>query len=282
VQDELAAAFLDLSVADVVLESCVRALHLLPEVAPVASAVVKYLVPHLATGRMRGLATTLGANYFLREGHWFGIFEKLLRDVRLFGLFDGSEPVVLSALAAQASCLARPGTDPRQADRLFEVDRSDDLAFDLSMLVTVADEDPVTAGLEEVCLTLAGRAAGDHDLMSAVALLERLGSALREGARSAVDPRSEAGQRLGETYARVFAALCLARASVGLQAAARQEVNLQWLAAGIVALLSPGTRMPRLASRALFEDLMRQCSCTDRLFLGCFAPLCEGAQSVVA
>jgi alkylation response protein AidB-like acyl-CoA dehydrogenase len=282
VQDELAAAFLDLSVADVVLDACVRSLHLLPAVAPVASAVAKYLVPHLATARMRGLGTTLGASYYLREGHWSGIFEKLLRDVRLFGLFDGSEPVVLSALAAQASCLTRPDTDPREADRLFAPDGWDDAGLDLSILETVADEDPVTAGLQEVCEHLTERAAGDPDLTSAVALLERRGSSLLDQARSAVDPRSEAGQRLGETYAQVFAALCVARAWIGSGPAGRQQVSPQWMAAGLVAVLSPGARMPRPTSQGLFDELMRQCRCGSRLFLGCLRHGDEVVRSGVA
>lgn len=274
VQDELAAAFLDLSVAEVVLESCVRALHLLPCVAPIASAVAKYLVPHLVTTRMRNLSTTLGARYYLREGHWSGIFEKLLRDVRLFGLFDGSEPVVLSTLAAQVSCIARSETDPRRADPLFQLHRSPEEPFDLRLLETVADEDPVTAGLGDVCAALMERAAGRKDVEAAVGLLARRGSTLLTQASGPVDPKSEMGQRLGETYAQVFAALCLARAFLGSVAMSQRDENLGWLSAGMVALLSPGTRMPRPTSRVLFGELMRQCE-DNQLFLGYFSKLCE-------
>jgi alkylation response protein AidB-like acyl-CoA dehydrogenase len=280
VQDELAAAFLDLSAAEVVLESCVRALHLLPAVAPVASVVAKYVVPHLATTRMRNLSTTLGARYYLREGHWSGIFEKLLRDVRLFGLFDGSEPVVLSALAAQASCLNRSDTDPRHADQLFQLDRSSQQPFDLRLLETVADEDPITAGLDDVCAALTKIAGGKDDVLAAAGLLARRGSTLLNRARGSVDPKSERGQRLGETYAQVFAALCLARAFLASVDLGLPETGLQCLTAGMVALLSPGARMPRPTSRVLFDELMRQCD-DKQLFLGHFSQLCERTQRVL-
>jgi alkylation response protein AidB-like acyl-CoA dehydrogenase len=56
VQDELAAAFLDLAVAEVVTACCVRVLSLLPDLAPISSAVAKYVVPHVVEARMRRLA----------------------------------------------------------------------------------------------------------------------------------------------------------------------------------------------------------------------------------
>ena len=115
VQDELAAAYLDLLVAEVVAGCCVRILR--PAARSWRRLVRGSQVPRSASRRgadARVSTTVLGARYSSGEGHWFGIFEKLLRDVRLFSLFDGSEPVVLSALAAQASCLtrARHGSPP--------------------------------------------------------------------------------------------------------------------------------------------------------------------------
>lgn len=262
VQDELTAAFLDLAVAEVVVSCCVRVLHLLPDLAPISSAVAKYVVPHLIETRMRGLSTVLGARYFLQEGHWFGIFEKLLRDVRLFSLFDGSEPVVLSALAAQASCLSGQDADPRSADDVFRFGRktSDEQPLGPGAFETVADEDPVTAGLEEVCTALEQRCATQPELRDAVVLLRERGDDLLKQAGRAVDPRSEAGQRLGERYARLFAGICLARAWLGPPDLDSRDVPFSWFVAGLVTLLRPGVRMPRSTSRSLFLELMRQCS----------------------
>jgi alkylation response protein AidB-like acyl-CoA dehydrogenase len=261
VQDELAAAFLDLAVAEVVSGCCVRVLHLLPDLAPISSAVAKYVVPHLVEMRMRSLSTVLGARYYLREGHWFGIFEKLLRDVRLFSLFDGSEPVVLSALSAQVSCLSEQDADPRRADDVFRFDsKTSEQSFGTRAFETVADEDPVTAGLQEVCALLEQRCPNDSDLVSAVRLLRSLGDDLLRQAGHAVDPRSEAGQRLGERYARLFAGICLARAWLDTPDAGRRGIPSPWLAAGLITLLWPGARMPRSTSRSLFRELMRQYS----------------------
>jgi alkylation response protein AidB-like acyl-CoA dehydrogenase len=266
VRDELAHALLDLVVGEIVTTSCVRALHLLPEVAPVSSAVAKYVVPHLAETRMRRLSAVFGARYYLREGHWSGIFEKLVRDVRLFGLFDGSEPVVLSALAAQASCLAEEGTDSRRADDLFRSGR-DALPplFGPQSLPVVAEEDPVTAGIPEVCAQLRRRGGPDLGLGGAIDLLETQGRTLLRHAQHSVDPHSEQGQRLARRYARVFAAMCLARTALA-EPDHPAGLTGHWLAGGLGTLLKPGLRMPDEAVRLTFAELRRQCA--DRLPLG--------------
>lgn len=262
VQDELAAAFLDLQIAEVVARTCVRALHLLPDSSPISSAVAKYIVPHLAETRMRALATVLGARHFLRQDHWFGIFEKLLRDVRLFSLFDGSEPVVLATLAAQVSCLSAT-TDPARANGLFDSRpeaRSTWHPFGSRELPTVADEDPLTAGVEAACKALERGAVDDPALQHAAQMLRTADRDVRARAERDVDPRSQAAQGLGERYARLFAALCLARDWLARRAGERRRLPPAWLAAGLVALLEPGARMPRPTSQALFHELLRRCA----------------------
>ncbi|MGP4104141.1 hypothetical protein, partial [Nonomuraea sp. KM90] len=52
------------------------------------------------------------------------------------------------------------------------------------------------------------------------------------------------GQRVGDRYARTFAAVCLARSEPA-----------HWLAAGVESLLRPGARMPRETTESLFLDL---------------------------
>ncbi|WP_131737922.1 acyl-CoA dehydrogenase [Actinomadura roseirufa] len=257
VQDELAAVFLDAMVAEAVSRSCVRILHFLPELSPVSSAVAKYLVPHMAEKAMGRLARVLGARYFLREGHWSGIFEKLLRDVRLFGLFDGSEPVVLSALAAQVSCLAERDVDPRRADDVFRPGHATvGNAIAPGVFDAVADDDPVTTDLLAVCDALDERSRRGDALRDAAGALREAGADLFEGAQRSVDPRSQAGQRLGERYARVFAAVCWAKSWLADSA----RVPPEWAAAGLLALLRPHVRMPQPVSAALFGELTRQFS----------------------
>jgi hypothetical protein len=63
------------------------------------SAIVKYYVPTTVEKVMRNLAMVLGARYYLREVHWFGIFQKMLRDNAITPLFDGSTAVNLQTIA---------------------------------------------------------------------------------------------------------------------------------------------------------------------------------------
>ncbi|MCK2218640.1 acyl-CoA dehydrogenase [Actinomadura sp. ATCC 31491] len=241
VRHELAAADLDLRVAETVATCCVRLLHHLPALAPVSSAVAKYLVPHLAEQRLRRLAGTLGARYLLTRDHWHGVYEKLVRDTRLFSLFDGSEPVVLSSLAAQVSCLTEPGADPRAADPVFRpVFAPRPYPEGLAALGTASDLDPVIAGLGDACAGLERRDGGAR----AAALLRAAGRDLLADARRDVDPRSEAGQQVGERYARTFAAVCVARSAPA-----------HWAAAGVESVLRPGGRLPVSTAESLFLDL---------------------------
>ncbi|MEW9551131.1 acyl-CoA dehydrogenase family protein [Nonomuraea sp. NPDC050783] len=241
VRQELAAAELDLRVAETLATCCVRILHHLPALAPVTSAVAKYLVPHLAEQRLRRLAGVLGPRHLLAQDHWHGVFDKLVRDTRLFSLFDGSEPVVLSSLAAQVSCLTEPGADPRAADAVFRPDFAPrPYPEGLAALGTACDLDPVTAGLARACAGLERHEGGGR----AAALLRRAGHDLLADARRDVDPRSEAGQQVGERYARTFAALCLARSAPA-----------PWTAAGVESLLRPGARLSGTIAEALFLEL---------------------------
>ena len=260
VHEELAAALVDLRVANMVARSCVRALHVLPDLSPVSSAVAKYLVPRIVETRVRRLAVVLGARSYLREDHWSGIFEKLRRDVRLFGLFDGSEPVVLSALAAQGSCLTVQA-DPAARTRCSRQEQPwQALAGGMG---TFADDDPVTAGLGEACADLdrIADARQDDTLRGAMSLLRAEDRRTRAAAEDSLDPRSLAGQRFADRYARLFAAACLARAALAEggteRPGGRVFTRLSWLGVGLTALLDPGARMPRDTARMLYGELAR-------------------------
>ena len=68
-----------------------------PEQASLSSAMAKYLVPTLAEAGLGSLSVTLGARYYLREEHVHGIFQKMLRDNAVIGLFDGSTAINLAS-----------------------------------------------------------------------------------------------------------------------------------------------------------------------------------------
>ncbi|MFI6297339.1 acyl-CoA dehydrogenase family protein [Nonomuraea sp. NPDC050790] len=258
VRAELAAAYLDLRVAETVASGCARLLQRLPALAPVSSAVAKYLVPHLAEQRLRRLAGVLGPRYLLRQDHWSGVFDKLLRDARLFVLLHGAAHDMLGTLAARLPRLDADGADPRRADPAFlPVCVAPPYPSGLRALAVASGGDPVTAGLDEVCTALR---TGEPALAGAAALLLAEGQKLRAEAGEPADPAAEQGQRAGERYARVFAALCLARRHLAGE-------RLHWLAPALTTVLRPGTPLPGENVESLFLELAMECAGRSALSL---------------
>ena len=102
----LAECFADTLVADCVAATSARCLNLLPGHARMASALAKYYVPATCERVLDRLSSILGARFYLRAEHWHGVFQRMLRDSRLLGLFDGSSVVNLRALGMMVSSLA--------------------------------------------------------------------------------------------------------------------------------------------------------------------------------
>jgi alkylation response protein AidB-like acyl-CoA dehydrogenase len=112
--DELPSARQTLAeaVADVLLDEAVaitaaRAVHLTTEELSVVAAVTKYLVPTHTEHVLRELTRVLGARAFLKGVHRRGMFQKIERDHRLVGIFDGNTLVNLTNLVNQFRTLAR-------------------------------------------------------------------------------------------------------------------------------------------------------------------------------
>lgn len=80
VRRTLVEAFLDLLIGDCLTMACARAVHQTPEQMRLYSAVVKYYVPQSLEESIERLGVVLGARHYLREEHWHGMFQKLLRD----------------------------------------------------------------------------------------------------------------------------------------------------------------------------------------------------------
>ena len=80
VRRTLVEAFLDLVIGDCLTMACARAVHQTPEQMRLYSAVVKYYVPQSLEESIERLGVVLGARHYLREEHWHGMFQKLLRD----------------------------------------------------------------------------------------------------------------------------------------------------------------------------------------------------------
>ena len=116
----LSTAFIDLLICDCVAISAARALQACPGQASVWSAVAKYLVPTTVETVMRDLSVVLGARFFLRDGHAWNMFQKMVRDSAIVSVFEGSTMVQLQSLGLQLEQLtAEPaGVDRELNDRI--------------------------------------------------------------------------------------------------------------------------------------------------------------------
>lgn len=163
----LTDAFLDLLIASCLAASATRALHVAPEQMSVIAAVSKYLVPTAVDQLIRNVSVVLGARNYLREGHWWGIFQKLVRDTPIASVGHYSSVINLSHLAAQLQQLskhhARSGSPGSEGERR--------LAAIFSLKEPLPAFDPSR-------LSLNGR--GRDDILQGLELslpaLERLGS----------------------------------------------------------------------------------------------------------
>jgi len=83
-----------------------RAVHTLPGELSVYSAAAKAYVPALADELIATCAELLGAQAFLSDVYEYGAYQKLQRDHRIVGIFDGNVFVNQSALINQFARLA--------------------------------------------------------------------------------------------------------------------------------------------------------------------------------
>jgi alkylation response protein AidB-like acyl-CoA dehydrogenase len=106
---ELTRGFTDILICECLALFAARALQVLPEQMSLWSAITKYFVPTLLEETVRNCATILGARYYLREHYCYGIFQKIVRDIAIVGLFDGSSHVNLNIIAGQLGQLTQYG-----------------------------------------------------------------------------------------------------------------------------------------------------------------------------
>lgn len=84
-----------------------RAVQTVPQDLSVVAAVTKYLVPVRTEAVVAALTRLLGARAFLKGVHAGGRFQKVDRDHRIVGLFDGNTLVNLNSLISQFRMLVR-------------------------------------------------------------------------------------------------------------------------------------------------------------------------------
>ncbi len=105
VRQALVDSFVRLLLADAVAHLGARALSFAPERMTLYSSVVKLLVPQLCVESIERAATVLGARHYMRDGR-FALFQKVMRDASLIGLFDGSAAVNRFVLGTQTRHVA--------------------------------------------------------------------------------------------------------------------------------------------------------------------------------
>jgi alkylation response protein AidB-like acyl-CoA dehydrogenase len=103
----LVDAFLDILICDCATIGVARAFNVIPEQISVWSAVVKYFVTVTLEKMVTDVSVVLGARFYMREEHDFGIFQKILRDNSIISVFDGSTVVNLHALLLQMRQLTK-------------------------------------------------------------------------------------------------------------------------------------------------------------------------------
>jgi alkylation response protein AidB-like acyl-CoA dehydrogenase len=125
IREQLLSAHLDLLIAECVALSAVRAITVAPRRLSLWSAITKYLVPVIVNELLASLAEVLGARHYLRQGLADGIFQKILRDHGIVGVFDGTTHVNLHVVASQLPsvlrCSPAEGTVEPLLRRLFSL-----------------------------------------------------------------------------------------------------------------------------------------------------------------
>lgn len=103
---------LSTAAADVLLHEALatvaaRSVHTLTDEMSITAAVTKYLLPSGTEDVLAQLTRLLGARAFLKGVHADGMFQKVERDHRIVGLFDGNTLVNLNSLVNQFRSLVR-------------------------------------------------------------------------------------------------------------------------------------------------------------------------------
>lgn len=217
----LADALADLLIAEVVALSAARGIDTLPAEASVSGAVAKYLVPSSMDAAIARLGSLLGGRAYLKDVYLGGLFQKVERDHRIVGLFDGNTLVNLQTLITQGRTLARGYIGKRvtaaSLEQMFALDRDPGTLDPRQLRLAAAGGSSVLNAFADAAGQLAALANGNHGLLTAVRLTRRLLDITgRVHARLAVQP-ARVDRIEPETFqAAKQYALCFAAASAVL------------------------------------------------------------------
>ena len=169
----LVDAFLDLLMCEALAIAATRAMHLAPGALGLWSATARYFVPATIETTLSNLTAVLGARSYLREGHWHGVFQKIVRDHAEVSLLDGGPAINLKVVAGQLRLLSERRGQRGDAEALAPLMGR---IFGLSQALP-----PFDAG------RLALEAPGGDDILAGVGLLRRELGLLKERAGAKPD-----------------------------------------------------------------------------------------------
>ncbi|MFF7159017.1 acyl-CoA dehydrogenase family protein [Streptomyces sp. NPDC008139] len=248
-----------------------RAVQTLPAELSVVSAVTKYLVPTRTEAVVTALTRLLGARAFLKDVYAGGRFQKVDRDHRIVGLFDGNTLVNLNSLISQFRLLVRAherGTgDVPGAVTAFRLSAPlPAVAVDRLSLIA-RHGSGVLAALPDCVEELRGLAARDHAVEPALRAARRLVTVVDEVHAEMAgfqDAQTETPPAAFEA-ARRFALCFAAAACVGLWTHSHVEAeagataplwrNALWLRAALARLLT-ALGVPDAADPEALDDVL--------------------------
>lgn len=218
VRRTLAEAYTDVLVCEAVATVATRSIQGLTSELSVTAAVAKYLVPSTVDDVVHRLGSVLGARSFLAGHYAHGMFQKVERDHRIVGIFDGNTLVNLYSLVAQFRTLARnylgPLDNRPRLRQVFDLEhelpplRPEHLAlfsrYGSSVLGSLPDSVAALRDAERANPALAGAAR-------CAELIAEAATALHQRIRTRIDTvagASEISFEDAKRYALVFAGAC--------------------------------------------------------------------------
>jgi alkylation response protein AidB-like acyl-CoA dehydrogenase len=147
----LVGVFLDCIACECVTYAAIRAMQRPGEPVAFWSALVKYYVPTVIERAVHDLSVVLGARFYLRSEQPCGVFQKILRDLAIVSVFEGSTVVNLGILSSQLArrppCHDGSGREEERIHELYDLARSQTPFSPSSLRLRPLTTDPAVAGL---------------------------------------------------------------------------------------------------------------------------------------
>ncbi|KTD08963.1 acyl-CoA dehydrogenase [Legionella gratiana] len=239
VKHRLGEQFTQLLIADCMGLVIARAGSVMPQKLSFWSAIIKFLIPKMTEDIVEECGLVLGARAYLRTTEW-AMFQKIRRDIKVVGLFDGSSQVNLSLIAANLLSQARlrgscPSNQLMQLEDIFDLKKSCPLFNITDLSLSLHEEDNILAGL-----SILKSEQIDPLIIAIRHEIDRLDQQIMHlQKQKQLEPRSLIAFRLAEHYCWVFAAsCCLHFWHFNQKILCKEHLDLDWIQLAIQLILS--------------------------------------------